>query len=100
MNIPSLNEIEKKAHESAKNMQQLHGLPIRVAELVCNVEIDTAIRYIKLLTGKTPEYSICDGCRVLGNHEHRCHGNNIVVRGEFTDKKCECDFESCKLQQK
>lgn len=36
---------------------------------------------------------ICDGCRVLGDWEHRCHGEESVVNGEFTNKPCEC--ESC-----
>lgn len=31
---------------------------------------------------------ICDGCRVRGGHEHRCHGGN-----------CNCDFKTCQLIQ-
>lgn len=33
---------------------------------------------------------ICDGCAVREPWEHKCHGTNIVVRGEHTTKNCEC----------
>lgn len=33
---------------------------------------------------------ICDGCNVRPPFEHRCHGQRSVVRGEQTDKKCQC----------
>ncbi len=33
---------------------------------------------------------ICDGCNVREPFEHRCHGYRSVVRGESTDKICEC----------
>lgn len=33
---------------------------------------------------------ICDGCNIREPFEHRCHGRNIVVRGERADRSCEC----------
>ena len=43
---------------------------------------------------------ICDGCAVREPHEHRCHGKNIVVRGEFTKLICACPNPLCKEQQR
>lgn len=62
-------------------------------------------RIVRCLLAYYDEYkklhppTICDGCNVNGNHEHRCHGNNIQIKGEPTDKKCECDFLTCKMIQ-
>lgn len=38
------------------------------------------------------ESNICDGCNVHEGWEHRCHIHNIVIKGEFTTKDCECKF--------
>ncbi len=35
-------------------------------------------------------YFLCDGCNVQLPWEHRCHGDQAVIRGQQTDKPCEC----------
>jgi hypothetical protein len=33
---------------------------------------------------------ICDGCRVRGSWEHRCHGQLARVNDETAGRACEC----------
>lgn len=52
------------------------------------------IRYLPIETvmALAREYKmiICDGCNVNAPFEHRCHEHNAMIRGETTNKSCEC----------
>lgn len=53
---------------------------------------DMATTAIRKLQARSEEATptICDGCDVFNGWEHKCHGKNAVVRGERTNKPCEC----------
>lgn len=46
---------------------------------------------------------ICDGCAVRDGYEHRCHGDKSMIRGEQTNKPCEChecrEVESLSIEE-
>ena len=54
------------------------------------LQVDPQDAVAFLLEQFLPNKIICDGCNVNLPHEHRCHGNRSVVRGERMDKPCQC----------
>ncbi len=61
----------------------------RTAEILQFSEAD-AVAFLAATIVSGPKVIICDGCRVQGSFEHRCHGSRAMVAGEQTGKPCQC----------
>lgn len=52
---------------------------------------EAALKNLRIAKGETIiEPIICDGCNIREPFEHKCHGKNAIVRGEQTNRSCEC----------